>query len=246
MISVSVAGKKGKIMGKNNKQVPLYEQVLRDLRTKIVSGVYKKGDLLPSEKELIDSYGVSRITIRKALSILADMGLVETSQGKGSVVLFSIDNIQRDSEFAKAAEEHYREFMASTQIRLMLEPEIAKQVAEKATKEQIQQLKRTLKEGDMLEDKKRETFHRTMVSILDNRVLEDILEQLLKLEQGGFSLGVIFPENQRETAEIIEQQHEKIYEAIRDKNPEFAYFYMKVHTEYMTRIYKEYYERLKS
>ena len=233
-------------MTKNNKQVPLYEQVLRDLRTKIVSGAYKKGDLLPSEKELIDNYGVSRITIRKALSILADMGLVETSQGRGSVVLFSLDNIQQDSEFAKAAEEHYKDFMASTQIRLMLEPEIAKQVAEKATKEQIQQLKKALKEGDLLDGRKREDFHKTMVSILDNKILEDMLEQLLKLEQGGFSLGVVFPESQIETAKVIEQQHEKIYEAICDKNPEFAYFYMKVHTEYMTKIYQEYYDRLKS
>lgn len=233
-------------MAKNNKQVPLYEQVLRDLRAKIVSGAYKKGDLLPSEKELIDNYGVSRITIRKALSILADMGLVETSQGRGSVVLFSLDNIQQDSEFAKAAEEHYKDFMASTQIRLMLEPEIARQVAEKATKEQVQQLKKALKEGDLLEGRKREAFHRVMVSILDNKILEDIIEQLLKLEQGGFSLGVVFPESQRETAKVIEEQHEKIYEAIRDKNPEFAYFYMKVHTEYMTKIYQEYYDRLKS
>lgn len=243
---MSKVGLKGKVMTKNNKQVPLYEQVLRDMRAQIVSGAYKKGELLPSEKELIDRYGVSRITIRKALSILADMGLVETSQGKGSVVLFSLDNIQESSEFAKAVEEHYQHFMASTQIRLMLEPEIAKQVAEKATKEQVQELKRALRKGDILDGKKREDFHRVIVSILGNEVLEEIIEQLLKLEQGGFALGVIFPDNQKETAEIIQEQHEKIYEAIRDRNPEFAYFYMKVHTEYMMKRYKEYYERLKA
>ena len=52
----------------------------------IAQGVYQKGDLLPSEKELIEMMGVSRITVRKALQILSEAGVIETRKGKGSFV----------------------------------------------------------------------------------------------------------------------------------------------------------------
>ena len=54
-------------MAKQGGQTPLYEQVVKMVKDQIVSGVYTKGDLLPSEKEMIDNFGVSRITVRKAL-----------------------------------------------------------------------------------------------------------------------------------------------------------------------------------
>lgn len=40
----------------------LYEQVVEQIKNMIVQGIYKKGDLLPSEKELFEMTGVSRIT----------------------------------------------------------------------------------------------------------------------------------------------------------------------------------------
>ena len=45
----------------------LYEQVMDQIREMIVTGVYQKGDMLPSEKELMQLTGVSRITVREAL-----------------------------------------------------------------------------------------------------------------------------------------------------------------------------------
>ena len=62
-------------MAKQGGQTPLYEQVVKMVKDQIVSGVYSKGDLLPSEKEMIDNLGVSRITVRKALSILSLRGI---------------------------------------------------------------------------------------------------------------------------------------------------------------------------
>lgn len=66
--------------------VKLYTQVLEQVKSMIAQGVYKKGDLLPSEKELIEMMGVSRITVRKALQILSEAGVIETRKGKGSFV----------------------------------------------------------------------------------------------------------------------------------------------------------------
>lgn len=65
----------------------LYEQVVEQIKNMIVQGIYKKGDLLPSEKELIEMTGVSRITVREALRLLNEAGVIETHKGKGSFVV---------------------------------------------------------------------------------------------------------------------------------------------------------------
>ena len=56
------------------KQLPLYEQIYNDIIEGIENGTYKKGDRLPSEKELSEKYCVSRITSKKALELLAEEG----------------------------------------------------------------------------------------------------------------------------------------------------------------------------
>ncbi|MBQ3242865.1 MAG: GntR family transcriptional regulator [Oscillospiraceae bacterium] len=66
--------------------IPLYQQVADRLRKKIRSGVYKYGDKLPSEKELAAHYGVNRMTVRRAVALLAEEGILKTIQGKGIYV----------------------------------------------------------------------------------------------------------------------------------------------------------------
>jgi DNA-binding LacI/PurR family transcriptional regulator len=65
---------------------PLYQQICEQLMRKISSGELKEGDRLPSEKELCDTFGVSRITSKKALEILAENRLILRRRGKGSFV----------------------------------------------------------------------------------------------------------------------------------------------------------------
>lgn len=231
-------------MAKKSVQVPLYEQVLKELKGKIVSGIYKKGDLLPSEKELIDEFGVSRITVRKTLSLLAEMGLIETSKGRGSVVLFSYENISTNHEFAEAVEEYYKSFMMVLQIRLLLEPEAARQVAKIITKEQAEELKKTAKIGHgQSEDN---DFHRAMIAVLNNQKLSEIMEELIVFEESKAPLGIIQPEKQEKIGKILEEQHLKIIGAIEEGDEEFAYFYMKEHTNYIAHIYEEYFKILKN
>jgi DNA-binding GntR family transcriptional regulator len=66
--------------------IHLYKKVIEDLRSLIEKGEYKKGDLLPSENELCRSYDTTRVTIRQALSALANMGYIIRKHGKGSIV----------------------------------------------------------------------------------------------------------------------------------------------------------------
>lgn len=67
-------------------RIPLYYQLENLLREKINSGSFAPGDRLPTESDLIVEYGVSRITVRQALQALADEGLIERRQGRGTFI----------------------------------------------------------------------------------------------------------------------------------------------------------------
>ncbi|MGX7417595.1 trehalose operon repressor [Carnobacterium gallinarum] len=64
-----------------------FNEIFLDLEKKIVGNEYPSGTLLPSESQLIQIYGVSRETIRKALNLLTNAGYIQKKQGKGSIVL---------------------------------------------------------------------------------------------------------------------------------------------------------------
>jgi GntR family transcriptional regulator len=66
---------------------PLYKMVVRALQSEIVSGIYPVGTQLPSEAALRERFGISRHTVREALRALKDVGLVESRQGLGTVVI---------------------------------------------------------------------------------------------------------------------------------------------------------------
>ncbi|KQX57979.1 MULTISPECIES: GntR family transcriptional regulator [unclassified Streptomyces] len=66
--------------------VPRYVQIAEEIVQQIRAGVLKPGDLVPSESELVERYGVAGGTIRKAMVEVRASGLVETRHGKGSIV----------------------------------------------------------------------------------------------------------------------------------------------------------------
>ena len=72
-------------MDKNNK-VPLYLQLVDDLIKKIENNTYKKDEKLPSERELCEMYGMSRITVRNALQELDRDNYIYKLHGKGTFV----------------------------------------------------------------------------------------------------------------------------------------------------------------
>jgi GntR family transcriptional regulator len=65
---------------------PLYRQLSDVLTDEIKKGVFKPGDLMPSESELMSVFGVSRHVIRQAMRTMARRGKIYTEQGKGSFV----------------------------------------------------------------------------------------------------------------------------------------------------------------
>ena len=67
-------------------KVNAVEQVYKQMQTLLIDGVWKNGEKLPSENELCEQFGVSRVTIRQAMQKLKALGLIETRTGSGSYV----------------------------------------------------------------------------------------------------------------------------------------------------------------
>ncbi len=81
-------------MAKNSYAPPLYIQIKDTLIEKINTGEYKSGSQLPSERELSETYEISRMTARNALSQLVDLGYAYRVKGKGTFV--RLPNLERD------------------------------------------------------------------------------------------------------------------------------------------------------
>jgi len=67
--------------------IPMYHQLYGILKSKIEKDQMKPGDFLPSENKLAKMYNVSRLTVRQALSELAEEGLIERQRGKGTMII---------------------------------------------------------------------------------------------------------------------------------------------------------------
>lgn len=66
-----------------------YQEIYMQLQRDIKSGVFKNGEKLPSETQMIEKYNVSRQTIRRTLSLLEEDGLIQKAHGSGSFVQYS-------------------------------------------------------------------------------------------------------------------------------------------------------------
>jgi GntR family transcriptional regulator len=69
-----------------SQQVPLYYQLASVLRDQILTGRFAEGDRIPTEADLVETYGVSRITVRQSLASLEQEGLVRREVGRGTYV----------------------------------------------------------------------------------------------------------------------------------------------------------------
>ncbi len=73
---------------------PFYAQIRDDIKEKIEMGYWKEGELIPTEMELAKSYGVSRVTMRKAISYLVKEHYLQRIAGFGTTVLRNKPNLQ--------------------------------------------------------------------------------------------------------------------------------------------------------
>lgn len=98
--STQVSGKKRK----KSRNQPQYELVASRLKSRIFSGDYRVGSLLPTEHELCDEFGLSRQTIREALRNLMEHGLITRQPGIGTRVVRQSVDLQGAYSIASMAE----------------------------------------------------------------------------------------------------------------------------------------------
>ncbi|WP_165005925.1 MULTISPECIES: GntR family transcriptional regulator [unclassified Enterococcus] len=67
--------------------MPKYEEIANTLRERIRSGIYPRNSFLPNQVDLVEEFGASRMTIKKAINILAMEGLVYSQRGSGTKIL---------------------------------------------------------------------------------------------------------------------------------------------------------------
>lgn len=119
----------------------LYVQIYNQILSEIQSGSLKIGDKLPSERELCEQFGVSRAPIRQALSALELNGFIYSRQGEGVYVKNnqnSFNHSQSVNFFHSISPEDIVE------VRMNIEPIIVKYAAQRATVEDIEDLRSTI------------------------------------------------------------------------------------------------------
>ena len=232
---------------------PLYEQVFEQIKNAVRNGDYKKGNLLPSEKELMELTGVSRVTVRQALKLLSDSGIIETYKGKGSVVVVDWNGLLSPGELRDQAEEYWRQFEYSTKARRVIEPSIAKQAAIMATEEDVRHLefayahdKETVSEEEtdiyIAKGTGLQSFHGCLWEILKNPLLKQIWDTTVPPSNAITALPLIVPVRQESYKSEIRKQHGNILEAVKNHDPEYAYFHMLQHCDWIYATYKHYFE----
>jgi GntR family transcriptional repressor for pyruvate dehydrogenase complex len=120
-----------------------YEQIVRQIQEAIRDDGLAEGDRLPTERELAETFGVSRSVVREAIKVLSAQGLVESRQGSGLYVRNRpIESVSRAIVLSVSPDSDAVERLF--EFRRLLEVDAARLAAERATPEQIAQLDEAL------------------------------------------------------------------------------------------------------
>lgn len=150
----------------------LTSQLVESMTDRIQSGTYLKGAQLPTEKDLIEEFGVSRTVVREALANLKASGLVATRQGKGAFVIDEAARVFRISEEHLSMVE---EVLEALELRIAIESEAAALAARRRSPEELRRIieakeamDRAIERGESTVDLDID-FHRAIALATGNR-----------------------------------------------------------------------------
>ena len=115
--------------------------IVDDYLRRIVAGDVKEGELLPTETALIEQYQVSRTAVREAIQALSTKGFVQIRQGSGSTVAPRVRWNVLDPEYLAITGFGQALFANLLETRDIVEPAIAGLAAQRATPEQVEELR---------------------------------------------------------------------------------------------------------
>ena len=216
----------------------LAEQVADGIMNLIQETPYKAGDKLPTEKELCESTGAGRNTVREALKILASRNVLEIRQGAGTFVSEK-QGIPDDPLGFSMVNDHVKLTKDLLQVRIMLEPQIAALAAQCAKEHEIKELEEIIEEMEAAMKKREDyseldtKFHTKIAQCTHNIVMENLLPVI------GKGVAVFAKEVAQTEYDRTWISHRKIFCYIRDHKPFEAKMEMQYHLLYNTSRYEE-------
>ncbi len=213
----------------------IYEEIVDQIKQLIIDGQIKPGDKLPAERELVESFKVSRSSIREALSALEMMGMLEVRTGEGTF----IKQIKAESMMSNLAWALYLDkgsVLEILEVRRMIEVQAVGYAAERATLKEINELAQTLETmksnligSGIISEKADLTFHYTIAVATHNKItirlmdtIVDNLHHLIRATRSKLYEG-------KYTPELLFEEHVTIYEAIKNRDVKGAKKQMLLH-----------------
>jgi GntR family transcriptional repressor for pyruvate dehydrogenase complex len=217
--------------GRVTRMPRLSDTVAEQMLDAILTGSYREGDILPSERELSDQFGVSRTVIREAVRTLATRGVVEVQSGRGvRVIPPHLDRVTEAVSLLMRGDGGL-DFGKVHEVRTMLETYFAGAAAERSTEDDHRELETLLAAwedatGNVAASSRLDVdFHRAIAKAGRNELFLVLLD----------SIAGVLLENRRATL-ALEHQHAKVYAEHRDivaaieaRDPETARRAMAVH-----------------
>lgn len=163
-----------------------YQDVVSQILNLIKTGKLNKGDQLPTERELTETFKVSRTTVREAIRSLESMKLVESRQGDGTYVLLSGKDIEVQ-HLCTALFHERDDLMEIFHVRGIIEPSIAQLAAERAIPAEIEELEDIVEQHEANLATGSPTietdtaFHMALARAAKNRVLGRLVHALIDL-----------------------------------------------------------------
>ncbi|HSV46678.1 MAG TPA: FadR/GntR family transcriptional regulator [Ramlibacter sp.] len=212
----------------------LAHDLVEGIRGQIRAQVLKPGDKLPTESEIMQSYGVSRTVVREALSRLQAGALVETRHGIGTFVLdrpalgFGID----PGDIATAVD-----VMAVLELRISLETESAGLAAQRRTEAQLAEMRDALDAFEATVGGSNDAvpadfrFHLAIAQATGNRYFADIMSHLgaTLIPRTRINSSRVAQEDLPNYLRRVNREHEEIYSAIARGDGESARAAMRIH-----------------
>lgn len=221
------------------KKINVTEQVFEQLKNMLVKEEWKQGEKIPSENELAENFGVSRITVRQALQKLSVIGLIETKLGEGSFVKEVEPGDNMNALIPAVLLSHDR-ILQVIEFREIIEVESVKLAADRADKKDILALKQ-------IWEKMKESKGSPKVFGAADLEFHMKLGQLTKNDLIEKTQGILHSALQETMDEVVERTgydsgihyHEEIIKAIEQQDGSLAATIMKEHLEYNKKIYKD-------
>lgn len=211
----------------------IHEDVVHYIEEKMLQQQLVPGDRLPPERELASMLGVSRSALRQALKVLRSKGLIDVRVGDGTYTAGKVDSLIV-SPMADILKQHRKQVVDPIEVRKLLEPQLAKLSAGRASPDDILELERLVHvqtteietKGNFSTDHDL-AFHRCIAKSTGNSIVVTVIESTLKLLEESRHITLSTPVG----AQLSLAGHIRILNAIRSKNPDKSYDAMNQHLE---------------